>query len=169
MLCLPDYNFPYLIDDVSSPVIPKFSWYYDISLNDIVLRPILLLEESVGPTVRVKINVMEFNVPASWNLMIVDEETKTVDTVPIMQCSSSSYSALLLHPESNDYYPSPVILLDLYPSESCSYIMIPKMHMMLHPVGEINKSKKNINYCCLFSPQDLGKYISKLSAMEMIL
>ena len=90
MLVLPDYGHPYIIDSVSGPVVPKYSWFYDVSLNDFVLRPIRLLEETIGTTVKVRINNFDFNVPASWNLLVVDEDTKLVDTVPITQCASSN-------------------------------------------------------------------------------
>lgn len=176
ILILPDYNHPYLIDDVSGPVVPKFSWFYDVSLNDFVLRPITLLEETLGPIVTVNINNSKFNVPASWNLLIVDEETKMVDTVPISQCSSSSYNALLMHPDTHDYHTSPVILLDLSLKEICTYAMIPRMHMMLHPCGKLsasnfsrNSKKVDLDYCCLLTPQDLGKHMINMTAMELIL
>lgn len=176
MQVLPDYGHPYLVDDVSGPVVPKFSWFYDVSLNDFVLRPINLLEETQGPTVKVRINNFEFNVPASWNLLIVDEETKMVDTVPITQCSSSSYSALLMHPETHDYHVSSVVLVDLMLKETCTYVMIPRMHMMLHPCGKLsasnfsrNSKKVDLDYCCLLTPQDLGKYMNEMTAMEIIL
>lgn len=175
MLCLPDYGFPYLIDDVSGPVVPKYSWFYDVELNDFMLKPIRLLEETTGPTVRVRINDFAFNVPASWNLLIVDEETKLVDTVQITQCSSSGYLAFLMHPSTFDYHLSPIILEDLYMKESCAHTMIPRMNMMLHPVGTIQTAKgsrqtrSELNYCCLLSPQDLGKHMHGMTAMEVVL
>lgn len=176
MVILPEFNHPYLIDNVSGPVVPKYSWFYDVSMNDFVLRPINLLEETYGPTVRVRINNFDFNIPVNWNLLIVDEETKMVDTVPISQCASSNYSALLMHPDTHDYHTSPVILLDLYPKETCTYVMIPRMHMTLHPVGQLaesnfsrNSKKVDLSYCCLLTPQDLGKHMNHMSAMEIIL
>jgi len=174
MIILPEYNFPYILDNVSGPVIPKFSWFYDVSLNDFVLRPINLLEETQGATVRVRINDFEFNVPASWNLLIVDEETKMVDTIPITQCASSSYNAMLMHPETHDYYMSPIVLLDLMVQETCTYVMIPRLHMMLAPCGTISapnmsRKKADLSYCCLLSPQDLGKHLHNMTAMEIIL
>jgi hypothetical protein len=173
---LPEYGHPYIVDNVSGPVVPKFSWFYDVGLNDFVLRPINLLEETQGPSVRVRINNFDFNVPVSWNLMIMDEETKMVDTVPITQCASSNYLALLMHPETHDYHTSPVTLLDLIVKDTCTYVMIPRMHMMLHPVGQLsasnfsrNSKKVDLSYCCLLSPQDLGKYMNNMTAMEVIL
>lgn len=176
MIILPEYSFPYVVDNVSGPVVPKFSWFYDVSLNDFVLRPINLLEETFGTSVRVRINNFDFNVPESWNLMIMDEETKMIDTVPITQCASSNYLALLMHPETHDYHTSPVTLLDLIVKDTCTYVMIPRMHMMLHPVGQLsasnfsrNSKKVDLSYCCLLSPQDLGKYMDNMTAMEVIL
>ena len=176
MLALPEYGFPLIIDDVSGPIVPKHSWFYDVALNDFVLRPIHLLEETTGPTVKVRINGFDFLVPASWNLLVVDEETKMVDTVQITQCSSSNYLAFMMHPETHDYYMSPVILLDLMMKETCTYIMIPRQHMMLHPVGSIpatrwdkHQARSDLSYCCLLSPQDLGKHMHGMTAMEVVL
>jgi len=176
MVILPEYGFPLIIDNVSGPVVAKHSWFYDVSLNDFVLRPINLLEETVGPTVKVRINDFEFLVPASWNLLVVDEETKMVDTIPITQCSSSNYMAFMMHPETHDYYMSPVVLLDLMMHEECTYVMIPRQHMMLHPVGPIPVSthakygpRNDLSYCVLLTPQDLGKHMHGMTAMEVVL
>ena len=175
MIICPEYGFPYLLDNVSGPVVPKFSWFYDVIQNDFMLKPIRLLEETIGATVTVKINDFTFDVPASWNLLVVDEETKIVDTVPITQCSSANYMALLMHPDTHDYHLSKVILMDLKMKDACVHTMIPRMHMMLHPVGPIPVSssirvaKNDLSYCCLLSPQDVGKHMDNLTAMEIVL
>lgn len=175
MKILPDFGHSYTLDNVSSPVIPTHNWFYSAEQNDFVLRPIRLLEETTGPTVKVQINGQTFFVPASWNLLVVDEETKLVDTVQITQCSSSNYKAFLMHPDVQDYATSPVVLLDLIMRESCVHVMIPKMSMMLHPVGKVtrdqlNRGKKSdLDYCCMLSPQDVGKHMDQVSAMEIVL
>lgn len=137
-----------------------------------MLRPIRFLDETTGTTVRVRINGSDFNVPASWNLLVVDEETKIVDTVQITQCTSSNYLAFMMHPnDTANYYLAPIMLLDLYMKESCTHVMIPRMNMMLHPVGTIKNERKNTeySYSCLLSPHDLGKYMSNMTAMEVLL
>lgn len=172
MLILPDYNFPYMIEDVSEHVVPKYSWFYDVDMNDFMLKPIRFLEETIGATVVVRINNQKFNVPASWNLMVVDEETKIVDTVPIVQCSSNNYKAFMMHPETNDYHVSSVDLIDLIPKSSCVHVMIPRLCMMLHPVGILETARSKyaeLNYSVLLSPQDLGKHLSAVTAMEILL
>lgn len=171
MVILPEYNFPYLIDSVTGPVVPKLCWFYDAELNDFLLRPIRLLEETTGPTVKVKINGFSFLVPASWNLLVVDRDTKTVDTVQITQCSSSGFHAFLMHPEDSSYELSPVILEDLFMKESCIHVMIPRMHMLVHPVGPIKNMMKGTEkvYSCLLTPQDLGKHMLDMTAMELLM
>lgn len=170
MLILPDYAFPYIIDDVNGPVIPKHNWFYDADLNDILLRPIRMLEETTGPTVKVRINDFEFYVPVSWNLLVVDDDTKMIDTVQITQCASNNYLAFLTHPNSSSYKLSKIVLLDLEMQRSCVHVMIPKMHMLLHPVGQIKDTNKktNYHYSCLLSPQDIGKHMTGMTAMELL-
>lgn len=172
MLILPDYNFPYVIDNVSGPVVPKYNWFYDVDSNDFLLKPIRFLEETIGSTVVVKINGFTFNIPASWNLLVVDEDTKLVDTVPIVQCSSNNYKAFMMHPDTNDYHMSSVDLIDLLPKESCVHVMIPRMCMMLHPVGPLENppsKRAELSYSVLLAPQDLGKHMTGLTAMEILL
>lgn len=134
-----------------------------------MLRPLRLLEETSGATVSVMINASTFDVPASWNLLVVDEETKMVDTVLISQCSSSSYLAFLMHPDLSRYVLSPVVLLDLHMNRSCVHVTIPKLHMMLHPVGPVKDHKSNLSFSCLLSPQDLGKKMHGMTAMEVLI
>ena len=55
MQILPDYGFAYIIDEVTGPVVPKHAWYYDAVHNDFMLKPIMMLEETTGPTVLVRI------------------------------------------------------------------------------------------------------------------
>lgn len=139
------------------------------------MRPIRLLEETTGPTVKAQINGFSFLVPASWWILVVDEETKQVDTVQITAASSSSYQAFLMHPSVHDYSVSPIILEDLDPKQSCVHVMIPKGSMTLHPVGPVTKTSSarkaqaDLSYSCLLSPQDLGKNMHGMTAMEVVL
>ena len=169
MKILPEYGYPYLIDSVNGPVTPKYSWFYNVEQNDFFLHPLRLLEETIGATVIARINGIKLKIPASWNLLVVDEETKVVDTLPISQCSSTGFKAFLMHPNAHDYFTSAVVLEDLVMKDSCSHAMIPKMNMMLHPVCPIEGGKNDYSYSILLSPQDLGKYMNRLTAMEIIL
>lgn len=168
MQILPDYGFPYIIDAVTGPVVPKHAWYYDAAQNDFMLKSIMMLEETTGPTVVARINGLDFKVPASWYILVVDEETKAVDTVPITQCSSSAYKAYLMHPQLNRYELAPIQLLDLDLYGVCVHLTIPRQNLILHPTGPTTSSR-DLSLSCLIGPQDVGKLMGDLSAQELLI
>lgn len=168
MNILPDYGYTYAIDDVSSLVIPKHAWFYDVQLNDFLLRPIHMLEETSGPTVTAKINDTVINVPASWYMLIVDDETKTVDTVQITQCANSAFKAYLMHPRLNRYEAAEVQLLDLDYNGVVVHLTIPRLSMICHPVGSTINSK-DLPMSILIGPQDIGKHMVNMSAQELLI
>lgn len=168
MQILPDYGYSYSIDDVSSVVIPKHAWFYDVQLNDFLLKPIQMLEETSGPTVTARINGVELSVPASWYILIVDDETKTVDTVPIDRCASSAFKAYLMHPRLNRYEAVNVELLDLDYKGVCVHLTIPRLTMICHPVGSTTQSR-DLPMSILIGPQDIGKHMSNMSAQELLI
>lgn len=166
MIILPEYGHAFTIDDVSSVVIPKYAWFYDMQLNDFLLRPIHMLEETTGPTVTARVNGTIINVPASWYMLIVDDETKTVDTVPIDRCSS--FKAYLMHPRLNRYEAIDVELLDIDYNGSVVHLTIPRLTMICHPVGSTVNSR-DLPMCVLIGPQDIGKHMGSMSAQELLL
>ena len=137
------------------------------------MRPIRLLEETTGATVRVRINDFELLIPAAWNLLVVDDETKIVDTIQITQCGSSNYKAFMMHPDESSYALSDIVLIDLLAREACVHVTIPRMHMILHPVGPINSDRRrknpDLSYSILLSPQDIGKHFNGMTAIEVLL
>jgi hypothetical protein len=168
MQILPDYGFAYSIDDVSSPVIPKHAWFYDVQVNDFLLKPIHMLEETSGPTVTARINGTVLSVPASWYILIVDDDTRTVDTVPISQCASSAFKAYMMHPRLNRYEAVEVELMDLDYAGVVVHLTIPRLTMVCHPVGPTAVSK-DLPMSILVGPQDLGKHMVNMSAQELLL
>ena len=168
MQILPDYGFAYAINDVNSPVIPRHAWFYDVQVNDFLLRPIHMLEETSGPTVTASINGTVISVPASWYILIVDDDTRTVDTVPITQCASSAFKAYLMHPQLNRYEAVNVQLLDLDYAGVVVHLTIPRLTMICHPVG-VTTVSKDLPMNILIGPQDLGKHMVNMSAMGLLL
>jgi len=140
-------------------------------VNDFLLRPIRFLEETVGMVVKTMINGHVFDIPASWNILVAEEETKLIDTIQISKCGSSNFKALLVRPDQSDYVLSPIVLIDLVMEETCVHTMIPRMHMMLCPAGTYQNDRKrtNLSYSCLLSPQDLGKHMIGMTVMEVVI
>ena len=101
MLILPEYLQPYLIETASSPVIPRHNWYFDAAALDFMLKPILFLEETLGEAVLARINEYEFLIPSHWHVLVVDEETRLIDTVPIKK--SVKFQVFLMNPSSSSF------------------------------------------------------------------
>jgi hypothetical protein len=168
MIVLPEYNFPFIIDNVTGPVVPKFAWYYDVAANDFMLKPIVMLEETTGPTVLARINGTECKIPASWHILVCDEDTKTVDTVQITKCGSSGFKAFMMHPQLNRFDLADVQLLDLDLEGTVVHLLIPRLSLVCHPVGPTIDSK-DLSMSVLIGPQDVGKYMGDVSAMELLI
>jgi len=133
-----------------------------------MLKPIMMLEETIGPTVKVRINAFDFHVPASWYILVVDDDTKQVDTVPITQCSSSTFRAFMMHPQLNRYELSSIQLLDLDLQGTVVHLLIPRMTLICHPVGPTSSSKE-FSMSCLVGAQDIGRYMSDMTAQELLM
>jgi hypothetical protein len=168
MQILPEYGFPYLIDQVTGPVVPKFAWYYDVPTNDFMMKNIVMLEETTGPTVLCRINGTELRIPASWHILVCDEETKSVDTVQITKCGSSGFKAFMMHPQLNRYGLADVQLLDLDLEGEVVHLLIPRLTLVCHPVGPTQDSGA-LSMSVLIGPQDVGKHMGDLSAMELLI
>lgn len=164
---LPDYGYAYALDDVSGVVIPKHAWFYDVQVNDFLLKPIHMLEETCGPTVTARINGALVDIPASWYILVVDEDTKTVDTVTIDRCAGA-FRAYMMHPRINRYESAEVQLLDLKLQGAVVHMAIPRFTLVCHPVG-VTGGSKDMPMSVLIGPQDIGKHMANMSAQELLL
>lgn len=167
MNLLPDYGFTYHIDSVDSPVIPRYCWYFNAAEHDFQLNGIRWLEETVGPAIKVRINTLEFFIPSSWYILVIDEESQYIDTVQITQCANSAFKAYLFNPTLNTYEAADVALLDFSQQETCAHVDIPKTMAMCHPVGSVGRAE--LIHSVMLSPQDLGKYLMGATGKELLL
>jgi len=167
VLILPDHNRPYYIGHVNQPIVPQYFWNLSGSMLDFTLNPLVYLEEYQGPTILIEINGFRFSVPSGWHILIVDTETKLIDTIPVSQCSTSPYLAMIVSSISSKYMELPIKVVDFKPDELVVYPMISKGCMMFCPVGEEDSDPENI-VSVLIGPYDLyDKYLENVSAKEL--
>jgi hypothetical protein len=167
LLIITEYNHPYIIADLTAPIVPKFNWIFSTELMDFVLSPIMYLEETTGPALKVMINKYAFDIPASWNIMVVDEETMMTDTIPIADCSTKSYKAFLFCPTSMNLFLDDIKFVDFVPHISLCHTSIPKNSMICHPVGP-NDNKEDQQLNCLLGPYDLWRLMQNITAKELL-
>ena len=167
MLVITEYNHPYSISDLTAPIVPKFNWIFSTELMDFSLSPIMYLEETTGAALKIMINKYAFEIPASWNILVVDEETMMIDTIPIADCSTKSYKAFLFCPTSMNLFLDDIKFIDLVPHVSLCHTSIPKNSMICHPVGP-NDQKESEQLSCLLGPYDLWRLLQNVSAKELL-
>ncbi len=160
MLCLPDYNKPYLIESLHAAVAIKYHWVFNAQICDFVLAPIHYLEETSGSAVKVRINNFEFWMPATWNILVTDRETYQIDTVGIQQCAATSHIAFSFSPDEMKLRTLEIMVLDYVDSMALVHPMINKAQALVHPVGPSPKGiGKEYQLNVVIGPHDLYKHL----------
>lgn len=170
MLIFTDYHKPLIIDSLDTPLVTRHHWVLSGSMKDFKLSTIPYIEETKGPSIEVMVEGFSFIVPASWNILVVDDETTTIDTVPISNCSTGSHKVLLMSAVDSKIRKGNIKVLDLHPVYSCYHPMIAKGTMLCHPVGpeERRDGVENI-LNVMIGPHDLySKYLKDMSAAELL-
>lgn len=161
MQVLPDYNKPYLIESISSPIVIKHCWMFSGSACDFMLEPIKYLEETSSPMLKVRINNTEFLVPADWNILVTDRETYQLDTVPIQSCASVKHEAFAFVAEELKLRTLEVMVLDFQAESTCVvHPMINKGTALVHPVGPSYGTGKQVQLSVIIGPHDLHKHLN---------
>lgn len=170
MQILPEWNKPYILDSLSGPVIAEYFWAFSGPMLDFTLLPINYLEETIGPIIEIQINNTALLIPANWHIMVVDQETSTIDVVPIANCALNDYYAVLSSAVDSKIRMQHVQVNDLAPRVSCVHPMLPKGTMMLHPVGpESEKPEMNNFLSICIGPYDLySKYLQDKTIGDLI-
>lgn len=159
MLILTDYNKPYMIENLLSPVVPKHYWIFSGQMQDFMLAPISYLEETSGPTLTIEVDGFKFNVPAHWNILIIDHETYQIDTVPIRSCSSHETYAFIMTPEDYGVNKKMITVCGYKNHEVLCHPLMAKGQALCHPIGEVTKRGKDLQLAVVITPHDLNKFI----------
>lgn len=170
MHILPEWNKPYILDSLTCPVIAEYYWAFSGPMLDFTLLPINYLEETIGPAIELQINGTTVLVPSTWNIMVADPETSTLDVVPITNCALNDYHAVLIASYDSKIRLQRIQVTDLVKRLSCVHPMLPKGTMMMNPVGpEKDKvNDDNILSMCI-GPYDLySKYLNNKTIGDLI-
>jgi hypothetical protein len=164
MQILPAHGIPYIIDNLSSPIMVKHNWIFQGSLLDFSLQPIHYLEETTGACVKIRINNLDFWVPSSWYILICDPHTFQIETIAITKCSGINFSAYAFSPHDINLRLLDIMVVDYADNMSVVHPMINKGTMMMHPVGPAIRGKgrdMDENHLAVaIGPFDLSKSLS---------
>ena len=138
MLIFDDNNRTIILDNVYTPTPTDFMWVLDLQIMDYTLAPLLVLEEIICPSIKVRILGFDFFLPANWNMLVFSEETSELDVVEISELAGREFTAFVYdisNPNIVKYTPGVVSVLD-YSSEYINVGPSLNKHQMLcHPVS----------------------------------
>ena len=161
MLCLPDYNKPYILSSLTDPVVIKHHWIFNAPQCDFMLSPITYLEETSGAAVKLRINNFEFWVPATWNVLVTDKDTYQLDTVGIQSCGPSKHEIFIFSPNEMKLRTMRADVIGYDENSSLVHPMINKGMALVHPIGpSLNAKEKDMQLSIVIGPYDLYKHLS---------
>lgn len=159
MQILHDGKRSYIVDSITAPMGVSHFWTFSGHMMDFKLEPLEYLEETIGPTIRIRVQNLEIDIPASWMLIAVDKETYTVDTIPVTACATFEHDILLFSPDDSKLVTTRLNVVDFHERRSCIHPMIPKGSAMIHPTGPELLHGRSIYYGIVCGPWDLGRFI----------
>jgi hypothetical protein len=135
MLILDDNNETIILDSIHVPVMTDFIWVLDLILMDYTLTPLLVLEATTSPSIKLKIQNFEFILPANWNILVTDKETTQLDVVEISELAGKEFTALTYGPDCATIEMSPIALIDYFPNKQNVGPALNKHQMLCHPIS----------------------------------
>lgn len=160
MHILSEVSRPYVIDSLSAPMGVTHFWTFSGHMMDFKLEELQYLEETHGPTIRIRAQNLEIEMPTSWSILAVDKETYTIDSIPVPNCATFNHDVLLFSPDDTKLVTCNISIVDYYEKKSCIHPMVPKGSAMIHPTGPEKSHGKNIFYGIVCGPNDLYRFIN---------
>ena len=138
MLIFDDNNRTIILDNVYTPTPTDFMWVLDLQIMDYTLAPLLVLEEIICPSIKVRIRGFEFFLPANWNMLIFSEETSEIDVVEISELAGREFTSFIYDisdPKIVRYTPGIVTVIDYSPEYINVGPSLNKHQMLCHPIS----------------------------------
>lgn len=168
MQILSEVSRPYLIDSITAPMGVSHFWCFSGSMMDFKLEQLMYLEETIGPTIRIRAQNLEMELPASWNIMAVDKETYTVDSIPVANCATFAHDILIFSPNDSKLITCTVDIVDYFEKKSCIHPLIPKGSAMIHPTRPALSHGRSLYYGLVCGPHDLHRFIGGATVGDIL-
>lgn len=161
MLIFDENNIPILIESVSAPSLIDNFWVLDLNMMDFTLTPLLVFEEIICRTVEVTIDGFSFNMPAKWNILIVDPSTMQLDVTEARKAAGTDFSAFVYGPDEPMVHPQHIAITNFYNQNLNVGPALNKHQMLCHPI-----SPKT--WVCISPSDPYNKYLKRLVAGNII-
>lgn len=161
MLIFDENSTPVILENIQDPVLTSHMWVLDLSILDYTLSPIIMLEETICSSIQVSINGFDFILPASWNILIYDQETTQLDIIELAEAAGKEFTAFIHGPNSSSYLPGKISITNYFIEHKNVGPSLNKHQLLCHPISEtewINISPTN----------SYNKYLKDLTISELL-
>ena len=138
MLIFDDNNKPIVLDSIHATTPTSYMWVLDLNIMDYTLAPLMVLEETICPSMRIRIRGFDFFLPANWNLLVYSEDTFQLDVVEVSELAGREFTAFVYdisNPKIVKYRPGVVTVSD-YAAEHVNVgPALNKNQMLCHPIS----------------------------------
>jgi hypothetical protein len=136
MLIFNEESQPIILAGISDPNPTEYFWVLDLEMMDYTLASLNVLEEIVCPTVTLEIAGSAFDLPASWNLLIYDEDTSQLDTTTLANAAGEHFGTVIHGPDCSTMLGLPMKIVDYKPSFKHVGPSLNKNQMLCHPIAQ---------------------------------
>jgi len=143
-------------------------WSFSGHMLDFKLEELAYLEETIGPTVRIRVQNLDIDVPTSWHVLAVDKETYSIDSIPITATATFEQNILLFSPDDSKPTTTTITIVDFNPKQSVFHPMVPKGSAMIHPTGPELMHGKSVFYGVCIGPHDLHRWIANKTVGDIL-
>lgn len=159
MQLLSEVSRAYDLNSLTSPMGVSHFWTFSGHMMDFKLESLEYIEETSGPTIKMKVENTEISIPASWNIVAVDKETYRIDCIPVTACATFEHDVLLFSPDDSKLVTATASVTDFQAHAACVHPMVPKGSAMTSPVAQKLWHQKEITYSIIIGPHDLYRFI----------
>lgn len=135
MLIFDENASPVIIDSIYGPTLTDHMWVLDLTMMDYTLVPLVMLEETICPSMQVRIRGFEFVLPANWTILVYDKETSQLDVVLLSETAGREFTALVYGPTKPTVIPGQIIVTNYFTEYKNVGPSLNKHQMLCHPIS----------------------------------
>ena len=135
MLIFDENVQPIILESIYAPTVTDCFWVLDLALLDFKLTPLLIMEQIDAPTFLVSVEGFDFPLPASWNILVVDEDSMVLDVIELAEAAGRSFRAMVYGPNMAMVRTAEISVKQYFPSFPNVGPALNKHQMLCHPVS----------------------------------
>jgi hypothetical protein len=171
MIILNEINRLYLLDSLTSPLPEgsRFHWTFSAQQLDFMLSEMQYLEEYEGSCVSLITEDSTITVPTSWNVMIVDRETYTVEMIPAHLAAVFNHDVMVFSPTDTKLQTVKIRVDQLLEDHRIVYPSFDKSSAMVYGIApKLQLGRDPMARGIIVGPSDLFRYINRKTVGDIL-